>query len=355
MKIFLLFIVVSFAVSCANENGDYTSLHPIQEKMSYANSDAKKLKILDGGDFLKIFPESVQLLYNFLNNEFGNLNAEELQILTTNDIDVKSINNSDLLILEKDEARLIQFNLNNNEYVIIANKGRGPGDLFFPKELSVNKGQAFVGMQAFQISMFSCESKLCEYDKTFNTEFNNYSVAPVDDFIKFLGVKPFGLEQYPDPSNIDQNLIHKMDYNSEINLSFFPIYDFRSSIVREKMHSGGQVRSFPEIETIVITFDFFPYLYLFNEVGELITKYEIPEYIQAYYESEKSRNGGFTGRLIYGSNSNISHTMKLDDRWLLMRIREQRDVEFISMEEGFDGYEWFSYYAFDVEEKKYIK
>lgn len=357
MKKYIFFIVLTFTISCI-EKGDteYITVHPAQEYMPYSSFEPVKLEARYGGDFLHLLPKNVQILYNILNNESGNLKPEELQILTTNDIDVKSINKSDLLILEKDNARLIQYSLIDNEYDIIADKGRGPGDLFFPKELTVYKEKAFVGMQAFQISFFLCDGVFCEYENTLNTKFNNYSIAPVDDFIKFLGIKPFGREQHPDPSNTDQNLIHKIDYNGEIYQSYFPVYDYRSSLVRQTMNSGGQIRSFPELETIVITFDFFPYVYVFNDSGELNAKYEFPEYIQAYYESEENRAGGFTGRYIFDSSvTSIRFTSKIDEKWMLVGIRDRREVEFISMEEGFDGYEWFSYYAFDVEEKKIYK
>tara|TARA_R100001143_G_scaffold63595_1_gene73194 strand:- start:2914 stop:4017 length:1104 start_codon:yes stop_codon:yes gene_type:complete len=331
--------------------------------MPYSNIEAEMLQVQDGGGSIDKFPESVQLLYTILNDESDGLHHSETillasgvndTLLTTGDIDVSSVNDSSLLILDKRTNRLIQYDVKENKYHDIANQGRGPGDLDFSRELSVFDNKAFIGMGVFQISMFTCHNELCEYAKTINTDFNNYSLAPGDGHIKFLGISRFGGEDDPDPSNTDQNLIHKINYDGEVQQSFFPIYRDRSPLIREAMNSRGRVRLFPELNVIVVAFAVFPYLYVHDAEGKLTDIYELPDFIQKYYESEK-RAGGYSSRSIYASNSTISHSSQLNERWLLLRLREVRDLEFHGMEEGFTGTQWFSYYSFDVAEKTLYK
>ncbi|TVR19726.1 MAG: hypothetical protein EA391_00200 [Balneolaceae bacterium] len=363
----LVSISMLLLISCTRDsNTSGTMLHPVAEKMPYANIEAELLKIHDGEEYIDLFPESVQLLHYVLNDEAGLLqhtkpillsSGENDTLLTTGAVDISSVNDSSLLILERSTNRLVQYNIDESRYHVIANQGRGPGDLHFSRELSVYDNKAFIGMQGFRISKFTCNSGLCEYSKTIQTEYNNYSVAPDDDYISIVGISAFGNEGDPDPSNTDQYLLHKINYNGEVLQSYLPIYRHRSPLVREAMNSGGRVRSFPESNSIVVTFSRFPYLYVHNDAGELTNIYELPDFIQSYYKSEEDRAGRYTTSLLFDNNSMISFTSTLNERWLLLRMREQRDLVFhgYGLEEGFTGTQWFSYFAFNVDEKTLYK
>lgn len=353
LLIFCFLVVIN---SCENANQESNiTMHPISEYMPYSNINSEVLDEIDGGEYLDQLPKNVQALYRFLNYETDDADTHELNLLTSDAIDVSTINESDLLILDKDSNRLIQYNLLSDEYEVIANQGRGPGDLFFSRELSVYDDKAIVAMQGFRISVFMCSDGYCDYDKTIQTDYNNYSTATIDDHLYFLGIAPFGREQDPDPVNTNQQLVHKINFAGEKQHSFLPVYNFRAPVVRERMHSEGHVRTFPESGTIIVTFELFPYIYMHDIAGELTAKYKLPGFIQNYYEYEEDNSGRWRGRIIYDSNSRISFTSELDNRWLLLKIREQRDVEFIDLIEGFKGDEWHSYYIFDVNEEKLFK
>ena len=349
-------IIFVFVLSCSGENQqDDDSMHPIQEKLPYSNVNPDLPEVRDGGEYIDSMPESVQVLYRFLNYESQAASQQELDLLTTGNIDVSAINDSTLLVLEIGSNRLVQYDLKGDQYEVIADRGRGPGDLYFERELSVYNDKAFIAMQAYRLSVFSCDYGGCEYEKTLQTEYNNYSVAPLDDHLYFLGIPPFGGEQYADSAAKEQNLIHKINYEGDHKQSYLPAYNFWAPMVRERMNSGGQVRVFPEYDITIVTFDFFPYLYSHNNEGKLTAIYEIPGFIQGFYEFEERSDGRWRGRLVYDSNSRISATAKLDDKWLLIKIREQRDVEFLGMDEGFEGDEWYSYYLFNIEKEKLFK
>lgn len=355
----ICFYILILLISCTKEtrNNEIT-VHPIKEKIPHSDVEAEMLEVLDGGEYLDLLPENVQLLYRFLNDDTGIDDARELDLLTTNRLDIAAVNDSTLLILEKDKNHLIQYNIKSDEYEVIANQGRGPGDLLFAHELSVYQNKAAIGMGLFQISVFTCDVGLCEYEKTIITEYNNYSLDLGEEHIYYLGVARFGYEDYPDPANTNQNLVHKVTYGGEDILSYLPIYNFRAPQVRDTMSKGGKVRLFSDFGTTVVTFDKFPYIYLHNTAGELTAVYEIPGLVQEpYYRYEEDKGGGWRATTTYNDwdYSRISYTTKINSRWLLMRIMEARGITLVAMGEPFDGTHRQTYYAFDVDQKKFYK
>jgi hypothetical protein len=275
----------------------------------------------------------------------------ELNLLTTGDLDISSLNDSTFLILEKDNDRLIKYNANRNEYEVVAEQGRGPVDLFFSEDMTIHNDKAYIAMQGFQISVFNCEAGLCEHEKIIETDYNNYSVAPSDDYILFLGMATFGFEQSPDPANTKQNLIYKIDNDGNLLDSFSSVYRFRSAILRGRLNSGGTVNVYPSYNTILVTMEYFPYIYEYDIDGELKQKYELPEFQQSFHQySEKTSGVAFLNR---GNNSSIKFTKKLNEQLLLIGLKERRNVEWISREEGFKGDEWISYNIFNVEDKRF--
>lgn len=344
----LLTILILFFVfnSCSKEN-DFTP-HPLPDKMPHADDDSEILDIQSISESDSSPPQSLKLLQDFLVDESKNFKTKKLDILATDKIDISFLSSTDILVLDKENNQLIQYNLETDENTVVASQGRGPGDLLYTQELNVHNKVAYVAMQGFQISVFDCNLRSCEHDNTILTEYNNYSIAAADKHLFVLGIPPFGRDQDPDPTNTDQYIIHRFNHSGKKEQSFTPVYRETSPVVRTQMTSGGQVRSFPQFNMNIVTFDFFHYLYLYNDEGDLLRKFQIPDLKQGYYEYKENKGGGFTGRLRYDDNSKIIRTTNLGDNWLLLIIREQRGVEFINLEEGFKGDEWFSFYAFNI-------
>lgn len=348
--LFVLLITVLSACS----DGSYTenvSLHPITENMPHPDIEPVILETSEPDNFLEKSSENIQLLHRFLQGGPVNDRKMKLNLLTTGNLDISSLNDSTLLILEKDNDRLIQYNVNRNEYEVVAEQGRGPVDLFFSEDLTIHNDMAYIAMQGFQISVFNCEASLCEHEKIIETDYNNYSVALHDDYILFLGMATFGREQSPDPANTKQSLIYKIDNDGNLLDSFSSVYRFRSPILRDRLNSGGTVNIYPSYNTILVTMEYFPYIYEYDSDGKLKQKYELPKFQQSFHQySEKTRGVAFLNR---GNNSSIKFTKKLNEQLLLIGLKERRNVEWISREEGFTGDEWISYYIFNIKDRHY--
>ncbi len=357
IRIYLVALTtLCFIVSCGeNRRQMEVTQHPEPDRIPYSDFTPELLQVNDlTSEELDQFPESIRTFYNYLTGSIEIDQNNQLDLLTTDRIDVVSKDHSTVLILERDNNRLLEYDLSDESYTVLASQGRGPGDILFAQELTFHDGKAYVAMQGFQISVFDCRQVICEYEKTIPTKHNNYSVSSNGEVLFYLGLAPFGGDNPHTSAN--QNLIYKIDMDGNVQNSFMPVYNFKAPVVRDALSSGGKVRSLPDLGKTIVTIDHYPYLFIYDEEQELIEKYELPELIQPLYEyEERNDSGEWTSGEVYKSNSKISELTVLDQKWLFMRIKEERGVEFISLVDGFDGCEWHSYYLFDVEASKLYK
>lgn len=349
----LLFLIFC---SCSRQYDTRYTEHPMTDALPYSDVEPEMLEIFELEGLLNAVPDNIQLLYEFLNHENTGLKKVELPILTSSDIDVSSINDSTLLILEKNANQLILYDLHQHDYDIIASQGRGPGDLDFSAELAVHNNKAFVAMEGFQISVFTCEHAICEYENTIQTKYNNYSIYPVNTSLFVLGMPPLSYTQSSESPDTENHLVRKTDTTGQVQFSFMPEYHFQAPLVRNEMHSNGQLRSFSNIEKTVITFGYLPFIYLYDFSGEFITKLEIPDFFQRilHYEEHPSRRG--ISKWDYGNYTRFDHlSSHAGDGSLFNRVEEIRDMVFLGLDEGFEGSKWYSYYLLDVDKKEFYK
>lgn len=354
----IIILLLLFLVSCGEQSNEGERVvHPVKEKIPHSDVSAKMLEVFDAGNYLDELPKSVQVLHHILNDSTTEQNSRELNIITTDRLDISDLKDSTLLILEKDKNRLIHYDLATNKPTVVAEKGRGPGDLDFSKELSVNNGKAYVGMQGYQISVFNCKSGTCEHESVIKTDFNIYSLSPTNNHIYFLGIVPFGREQNPDPENTDQFTIHRANLDGEVDQSFLPVYKSEIPEVRNRMMSSGEVRTYPQFGKTLVTLASLPFLYTYDSTGELLTKYEYPDYIESFgYSSVKEKGGGWTTRISYdGDYTRLAYSSKLNEQWLLLKVKEYRGIKMILTESRSEGEIWVSYYALNIGNDKFYK
>lgn len=330
--------------------------HPIPRNMPHTDVEPKKIKIqsIEEAEAISSFPETLKLLHKFMDEDQVLNEQQKLDILTTGDIKIASLDEINLIILDRDKNKLWQYNLKTNESNEIASQGRGPGDLIFSKDIAVFDNKLLVSMQGYKISIFNCSAGVCEYEKTLKNEINNYSVTAGEEVFYVLGIPPFGRDQDPDPTNSDQYSIHKFNYTGKLQTSFSPVYRHRAPLVRDRLTAKGDVNYFLNYNTIAATYSFYSNIYLYNSNGELKGKLKVPDFQQPYY-AYKNIDGNESGRVLYNDNSSIIHSTKIKDKWLLLTVREQRDVEFISIKKGFKGDEWYAYYAFNINTSSFYK
>lgn len=324
--------------------------HPHPDMMPHPDLVSSKLELLNASDHLDQLPASLQLLHEFLNthNQLSK-NEMDLHVSSQFSFHVGSLNKDTLIILDQRRNRLIQYDLINHESVDLAPEGRGPGDLLYTREMQVFNNRIYVAMQGFRISIFNCEFNPCQYESTVSTEFNNYSISPTNDYISVLGLYPFGREQDPNPENNDLPTIYQIDYTGNVELTYSSVYRHDRPFVREKMNSNGAIRSFSNLDFHVLTFDRFPYIYLYDKDGRIHKKYEIPNFKVGYYDYNLEER---SGQDRYNDNTSIAYTTKLNDDWILLQILNSKDMQ---INPRINGKQWYSYHAFDVRNQKLYK
>jgi len=323
--------------------------------MPHADVEATDLVLNDGSEILSALPENLQLLHRYLNDANDQFDQKELSLYVSSQYGfyAASIDENNMIALDRRDDKLYQYDLINDKYTDLAPRGRGPGDIMFTREMQFYDNRAYIAMQGFRISVFDCHFEECEYDYTINTEFNSYSLAPEKDRLTILGLPPFGRDQDPDPENIDQHIVHQINNDGNIEHSYSPVYRHHNPIIREAMNSGGKVRAFPEFETHVLVHNFFPHIYFYNSESNSVEKYRIPDFYIGYYDELENPNGSISGRARHNDNTNISHSTKIDDEWMLLQMRERRDLYWI--DRTLHGDEWYSYYAFNVNSRELYK
>ncbi len=224
------------------------------------------------------------------------------------------------------------YDLLTDEFTDLAPRGRGPGDIMFTKEMQFHDNRAYIAMQGFRISVFDCQSEKCEYDHTIETEFNTYSLAP---------------------ENVDQNIIHQLNSDGDIKRSYSPVYKQKHPMIREAMNSGGKVRAFPEFDSVVLVHNFFPYIYLYNSEANSVEKYRVQDFYIGYYDEFENPNGSVRGRARHNDNTNTFHSTKIDDEWMLLQMREGRNLYWV--DRTLHGDQWYSYYVFNVDSRELYK
>jgi hypothetical protein len=360
-RLFLILFTGLLIISCTNDHETdptvdgavsldqgYTP-HPQPDKMAHPDITPEVAELKDPDDIPDYFPAPLTLLYSFINDIEYNSNKKELSVLTSShhSFHAASIDSETLVFLDESDERLIQYDLTNGEYENLAPRGRGPGDILFPRAMQMHDQRIYIGMQGFRISIFNCRPDTCKFERTINTDYNNYSVAPSDKQLAVLGLPRFGHEGDTNPENIDQKIIHILNEEDEPEYSFSRAYQHLAPIVREQMNSNGNIEAFPLVHTYVLTHNFYPYIYLYNFEGSFLNKIRIPNFKQGYYDfSERERIGQFR----HNDNTNIAHTTKIDEEWLLLHLRNRKNMDWT--EDGLSGKEWVAYYAFNVKSRE---
>lgn len=313
-------------------------VHPKQENIPHSDVAPIALSPIDISEANDV-PEPLEYFYRFLNENEDLFEISNLNFFTSNNIffHVESLNDSTLILSDDRSNELHHYHLNRNESEMFAPEGRGPGDIFFNREVQLLDETLYVAMEGFRISQFDCSVVPCEHEKEINTKFNHYSVAPADEKLVVLGIPP-----YMGPDTDHENpgyILHEIDSECETVESFSPAYNHDSVLLHIHFTMGNRVRYLTNGDLFLMTNSRLPFIYSYNSDYELINKYLLPGFSPEYqlYDSEHDM-----GRS-YRHHSNIYHIREVDNNWLLVQIRHLRDAV---PKEGYE--ESFSYYAFNV-------
>lgn len=297
-------------------------LHPKSELVPHPDVPSEDPVVKPYGELPEDIPMPLASLGQFLQSQPPVSDDRELKFFASNNdsFHAASLNDSTLLFLDHHSNGLHHYYLHEDKSERLAPEGRGPGDLFFTREMQLQNNTAYIAMEGGRVSLFNCGTIPCEYEETVMTEFNHYSVTPSGQNLLVLGVPPYMGPDDPDAENTNQNVVHQLDASGEVLNSFSPVYKHKSPLVRIQFTMGSKIRSFEDHGLYAKTHRALPYLYLYNSDFELSSKYLLPDFMPGYYLHSDSGMGAGSA---LPKNSSIAHLEKLDEDRLFIQVRDQ--------------------------------
>ncbi|REL33490.1 hypothetical protein DYD21_12030 [Rhodohalobacter sp. SW132] len=326
--------------------------HPQSNRVPHADVRSEKLDINETITSVMNLPKQIELLHDILNGD-QNPERNELSLLYNSMgwLNVESLDRETLIIMEKLNNRLVQYDLPDGQITELAEEGRGPGDILFTREMQLFDQKMYIAMQGFRVSLFDCTTGLCEFENTIDTGVNNYSITRTNSGFTVLGLPPFGFDDSPGmDEEIRQFTLHQFTEEGEKTGMFSPVYSHQNPMIPERMSAEGFVRYHPESGRTILISQWLPYLYIYNSDAELEEKYRIPDFIQGYY------NLIVDDQISYFRNdmprSIIQSVTSVDDQFLVIQITNRtnlRGVDRTSRPPSAEEYDQHvTYYAFDM-------
>lgn len=299
---FIVFLMVFFIIcsSCSGGEGDPSAKevnHPKEKNIPHYTHDHISVDTTRLFNELDVKSEELLLLYRYLENP-NKTTVARLDVKIGSPFsafNVVSVDNERIVILDDSEDRLLEYSLNDDQVVTLAQFGRGPGDIHLPTEIVEHNNFIYILREDMQISRFNCQSIPCEFDKFISLEVNPASLAPTtDDSLAVLGTHPIS-------QSAGLDMEERSDYNKPVKIinqvgrelaTFGSMYDTEGHwLLLQPFVSNGKIRYSSTNHLYILTFDRFPYIYIYDaHTLELEDTYKISNFLlgkQSYWPDER--------------------------------------------------------------------
>ena len=284
-------LICLFLISCSEENQfggeqpDGSVVHPIADSIPYFDRDHIPIDTSRSIDEMEDRPEEFATLAGYL-NEPGEFDHRELEIFVGGTLHVASVGENRLVMLDKRNNRLLEYNLGLEEKTSLADKGQGPGDIELAEDMAQEGQHVYVAMQMGRVARFDCEPVPCEFDREINPDFRLRSVASIDDSMLAVVMAGWRGEEFEEGQPV--RLVGGEEHASR---SLGTAYRTEHTIVRIHFTQGAMVRYDNTSNRILIAYRDLPILYAYGEDGELRETYEIEFYMPPNVEHRPDAGG----------------------------------------------------------------
>lgn len=318
------YFFVMLLISC--KTNEKTEMHPkvglIPEIKSKEMSISKKKN-----DKINL-TQNLNHLSNLLTSQESNTELKLDRLDLSDNIKVVDIDKKRLIFLDMDEDILVEYNISTKTQTIIANRGRGPGDIFISSDIYFKEGTLTISNKDMRILSFNCDKEPCEYVDLIQLK----SIIPLSvtsngkSFI-VLGNNKIPTQKYSESSvPIKKEALWVLDNKGKITNSFGEHYDIQNHWMLQRPFSEGIVEYSEEKELYFLTFERLPYIYVFDQNYEQVKVFKIEEFLigKQEYDSKEAKLG-----IVKEGYSIISNMKNLNEETLLIEIktRKNRRVE----------------------------
>jgi hypothetical protein len=310
----VLLILISFtSVSTAQVP---VEIHPQESKMPHADFVATTLKQQFRPDMAGLYPKHHSVFYSYRSESA----STEIDLLLQSkwNVNVVSLSRDRFLVLDRSGMQLVEFNVTKGTKQVIAVRGQGATDLFFPKSMMIEGSTVFVPMGGYRITAFDCSVEPCTLGYTVPLDkVNAGSMDRVgDQFLIFR--QATGLSNdHPDIETVGAYSASVVNRDGKIIQSFGDGYDYGVHWMLLDAFQKGFIAHLPGSDHSVIAYESFPYVSIFNKERQLTSKLRLPDFMvgERRYEPD-------TGalHLSYNKMSLMSQMVRLDQDRLLIEV-----------------------------------
>ena len=354
-RVFIFFVISLMTVfSCKSEGGDYAGnsvIHPIKENIPHYDQEHISIDTVRTFKNMQEKPERLELFHQYLRNS-DRIITEKLNIEVGSPypgFNVVSIDDGRLMVLDITNDRLLEYDLNDHNFLMLAERGRGPGDIMYSEEMVKHMNSIYIASGNMRISRFDCKTTPCEFDEVIPLKFSPSSIALAGDTLAVLGsvdVRAASGNKHEDGLK-DLKAIHLLNGTGDNMSVFGETYntDGHWMLLRPFVFDG-MIRYSPAEDLFILSFMMFPYLYIYDARDQsLKTTYEISDFLLG-----KQRYWPDIGRLeVPMENYSIIRSTKIIENnllWLEIETRKKRRIP---------NSHWdllFTYYVVDLKNRE---
>ncbi len=235
--------------------------------------------------------------------EFGD--HTKLDIVLSERLEIITWSDSRLIILDRDANQLIEYDRMSATSTLIATEGRGPGDLWFPSSLNRRGSALYVALGDMRMATFDCFVSPCEFVSEVKLPIGPKSAVLAGSRFALLGTRPI---TSPDPDLINEATTSKavsvVDIEGNPVTSFGETYDYQGMWMLLNYFANGHIRQHNPSNYLVLAFETFPTLQLFDRSFNAVRNVRFSEFVQSKFLHDSA-----TGmvRLQQGDFSQISN------------------------------------------------
>jgi hypothetical protein len=293
--IYLLLLVIA---SCSVQ--DREEIHPIEDRIPGLSESTI------------IVEKPASIPYPIL-PDFGE--RTKLDIVVGENLEVITWSDSRIIILDRNANTLMEFDRRSGRSKVIASEGRGPGDLWFSSSL-IRRGTAlYVSLGDKRMATFDCFVSPCEFVSEVKLPIAPKSAVLADSRFALLGTRPI---TSPDPDLINEATTSKaitvVDIEGNPVANFGDTYDYQGNWMLLTYFADGHIRQHNPSNYLVLAFETFPTLQLFDRSFNAVRNVRFSEFVQSKFLHDSA-----TGmvRLQQGDFSQISNIQPIGNDLLI--------------------------------------
>jgi hypothetical protein len=272
-KINIVYLILPLIlVSCASDESDEFSsvevMIPSEDKIPHFNRDHSYIQTDQACNFDNA-PQELILLNQYLEDS-SYMNQERLTVMIDepplgSGFQMGNIDENRFIILDFSRSQLIEYNLSNHSSSIIADIGRGPGDLHFPVGLDVQDNIVYVGRQDGYISKFDCQIIPCVFLEAISLDFTPVSVSKAGNLFAVLGIVT-NTESGSDDQSDSFNPVRIINEEGTVIDGFGDSYDFsgQAFLLTHPDFSTGNIQYSRSEHTYIFSYSRFPIIYAYD-------------------------------------------------------------------------------------------